>query len=66
MYIQCIQVSLSAGVSGRENRNFELVLTNGSNAYTLDTSTGMSVFGECQSDSMMECAKSHIIFICII
>ena len=40
------QVSLSPGISGRENTTFQLMLRNGSNVYTLDTSTGGNVFGE--------------------
>ena len=41
-----LQVSLSPGISGRENITFQLMLRNGSKDYTLDTSTGESVFGE--------------------
>ena len=40
------QVSPSPGISGRENTTFQLMLRNGSNVYTLDTSTGGNVFGE--------------------
>ena len=40
------QVQLSPGNNGKEHTYFQMMLVNGSNVYTLDTSTGESVYGE--------------------